>query len=286
MQVFEQINPLRRFLAARRKPGFSVGLVPTMGALHAGHLSMVKRCRQSNDLTIATIFVNPTQFTQAEDLARYPRTLDSDLAQLEAAGCDVVFAPAADEIYPQQPRLSLVFSGLDTHLEGAFRPGHFNGVGLVVAKLFHITEPQRAYFGQKDFQQYLVISQLVQDLSFPIELEVCPTVREPDGLAMSSRNQRLSVHQRQAAASLFGVLQNCCRQLAQGALWQMVYKPALEAITQAGLRPEYLELADRENLAPLVRVEAGTRAVVLVAAYAGDVRLIDNLFCESQVNTP
>jgi pantoate--beta-alanine ligase len=280
MQVFTEIYPLRSYLGAWRKPEFSIGLVPTMGALHEGHLSLIEACKPENDLTIASIFVNPTQFNNADDLAQYPRTVSRDLVLLEAAGCDIVFIPAAEEIYPQAPRLSFQFAGLDDRFEGAYRPGHFNGVGLVVAKLFHIIGPQRAYFGQKDFQQYLVISRLVEDLSFPIEVIACPTVREPDGLAMSSRNQRLNPQQRQAAGALYQALQSCREQLLAGQPWPQVSHHAQDAICRAGLKPEYLALADAENLNPMAGVEAGKPAVVLAAAYAGDVRLIDNLFVQ------
>jgi pantoate--beta-alanine ligase len=277
MQVFTEIKPLRAYFANLREPGFSVGLVPTMGALHAGHLSLVAHARAENRCTVATIFVNPIQFNNPDDLAKYPRTLERDLAQLAAAGCDAVFAPKPEEVYPIEPQLRLHFGELETKLEGAFRPGHFNGVGLVVARLLHIIEPTRAYFGRKDYQQLQVIRQLVRDLAFNTEIVACATVREPDGLAMSSRNQRLSAQERLQAPVLYQALQFCRDSLRAGGAWTIIRSEAAEKIKNAGARLEYLELADAENLQPTDGVDTNNPTVLLVAAYVGAVRLIDNL---------
>lgn len=276
MQVFTEIKPLRAYFANLRNPGFSLGLVPTMGALHAGHLSLVAQAKAQNTAAAATIFVNPIQFNNAEDLAKYPRTLEADLAALETAGCDVVFAPTPAEMYPHAPAMQLHFGDLETTLEGAFRPGHFNGVGLVVAKLLHIIEPTRAYFGQKDYQQLQVISRLVRELAFNVEIVPCATVREADGLAMSSRNQRLQKDERSRAPVLFQALQFCRTALIEGRAWPAIRQQATEKIKTAGARLEYLELADAENLQLTDRVDKRP-TVLLIAAYVGAVRLIDNL---------
>lgn len=276
MQVFKEIKPLRAYFANLRQPGFSLGLVPTMGALHAGHVSLVAQAKAQNTITAATIFVNPVQFNNPEDLATYPRTLDADLTALERTGCDVVFAPEPQEIYPSAPGMQLSFGDLENSLEGAFRPGHFNGVGLVVAKLFHIFEPTRAYFGMKDYQQLQIISRLVRDLAFNVEVVPCATVREGDGLAMSSRNQRLQKEDRAIAPVLFQSLQFCRAALRAGGAWPGIRQQAEEKINSAGARLEYLALAHAENLQPVDRVDANP-AVLLVAAYVGSVRLIDNL---------
>jgi pantoate--beta-alanine ligase len=210
-------------------------------------------------------------------LAKYPRTLEKDLSMLAEVGCEVVFAPEANEIYPVAPQLQLSFGSLETSFEGTFRPGHFNGVGLVVAKLLHITDPTRAYFGLKDYQQLQIIKQLVQDLAFNTEIVACPTVREADGLAMSSRNQRLLAQERAVAPVLYQVLQFCRDALRQGRAWAAIRPQAEERIKTAGARLEYLELAHAQNLVPAEAVDTNNSTVLLVAAYVGTVRLIDNL---------
>ena len=177
-----------------------------MGALHEGHITLIEKAKQENDVVVSSIFVNPAQFNNPDDLARYPRTLEEDCQKLEAAGCDMVFTPPSTKCTPNQPMLRLNFGELETVMEGAFRPGHFNGVGIVVAKLFNIVQADRAYFGQKDLQQVAVIRRLIRDLSFPVELIRCPTVREADGLAMSSRNRNLTPEEREQAPALFQAL--------------------------------------------------------------------------------
>ncbi|GAB2779635.1 pantoate--beta-alanine ligase [Rhabdobacter roseus] len=278
MQLFKVSSDLRVYLAAARRERKTIGFVPTMGALHEGHLSLIEASRRANDLTVCSIFVNPIQFNNPEDLEKYPRTLDNDRALLEAAGCDVVFAPSAAEMYPTPPVLSLGFGALETVMEGTFRPGHFNGVGLVVARLFHLVQPDRAYFGQKDLQQVAVVRRLVQDLAFPIEVVSCPTLREADGLAMSSRNRRLSPEQRGQASLLSEVLQQAKNSFLNGHSVEDVkahLRNRLAAFPNFNL--EYFEIVHAQTLQPVTEEQEPGATALCVAAYLGPVRLIDNL---------
>jgi pantoate--beta-alanine ligase len=249
-----------------------------MGALHAGHISLIERARQENDRTICSIFVNPTQFNNPGDLQQYPRTLEADRLLLEKAGCDAVFAPSNEVMYHQPPRLRLDFGRLEQVMEGQFRPGHFNGVGLVVSKLFHIIKPDQAYFGQKDLQQFLIIRQLVNDLSFDLQLVRCPIVREPDGLAMSSRNRRLDPEQRQIAPHIYRMLTKA-KEMLLGGKPVAAAKMAVQTdfMTQTGVRLEYFEVVDEETLQSVENIREHPQVALCIAAYLGDVRLIDNL---------
>jgi len=275
MQVFKEIKPLKAFL--KDKWNFiSIGLVPTMGALHAGHLSLIKASKEENQLTICSIFVNPTQFNNPIDLEKYPRNLDGDLQLLEQVGCDVVFAPDRSEMYQNASNIKFDFGQLDKILEGEFRPGHFSGVALVVSKLFHIIQPTIAYFGQKDFQQFKVIEKLVDELKFDIQLKRMPVFREADGLAMSSRNMRLNEPERKKALILYESLLTAKNILTQGKSIlhaKDFIKQKWESI--AGIKLDYFELADSENLNPLETVTG--KSVLLIAGFVGEVRLIDNL---------
>lgn len=278
MHLLTTLDALRQYVNDQKRQGHTLGLVPTMGALHAGHLSLVAASRAANARTVASVFVNPIQFNNPDDLARYPRTLEADAAMLDAAGCDAVFAPPAAEMYPRPPALKFDFGFLETVMEGRFRPGHFNGVGVVVAKLFHLVQPDRAYFGQKDLQQCAVVKRLIDDLSFPLELVVCPTEREPDGLAMSSRNRNLTAGERAAAPFLFAELTQAKTALAGGQAVETV-KAAVERhfSENAAFRLEYVEVADPTTLQPLTGPLAGRPAALCVAAFLGKVRLIDNV---------
>jgi len=277
MLRFDTIASLRQHLAGLRA-NQSIGLVPTMGALHEGHLTLIQQARQQTDVVVCSIFVNPVQFNNADDLARYPRTLDADCALLETVGCDIVFAPSADEMYPEAPSLTLNFGELETVMEGAFRPGHFNGVGLVVAKLFNIVQPDKAFFGQKDLQQVAVIRSLIRNLSFPVELVRSPTVRETDGLAMSSRNRNLTLDEREQATTLFAALTLAHDQLVDGQTLAQV-KAAVHAFIDAkpAFRLEYIEIANADTLMPADEVLAPGQTAICIAAHLGKVRLIDNL---------
>jgi len=275
MQVFKEIQPLKAFLKDKWNV-LSIGMVPTMGALHIGHLSLIKASKGENQLTICTIFVNPAQFNNAIDLQKYPRNLDRDLEMLANVQCDVVFAPDIKEMYAQKFTVQFDFGQLDKILEGKFRPGHFSGVALVVSKLFHIVKPSIAYFGQKDFQQFKVIQKLVDELKFDLQLKQMPIFREADGLAMSSRNTRLGEADRKKAIIFYESLLMAKKLLMQGqSIFQVkeVVKQKCESVE--GVKLDYFELADSENLNLLEAVS--DKSVLLIAGFVGEVRLIDNL---------
>lgn len=263
---------------AARAEGRTVGLVPTMGALHEGHVSLIRRARAERDLVIVSVFVNPTQFTDPDDLASYPRDEERDLAIARAEGVDVVFAPSVEEMYPAAaPEVTVDPGPLGERLEGASRPGHFRGVATVVAKLFHAAGPCAAYFGEKDAQQLAVVRRLVRDLSFRVEIVACPTVREADGLAMSSRNARLTAEQREAAGCLFLALTEAA-ELARGGerdAGRLVAAMAREIGATPAVRLDYAAVVDEETFEQVRTIERPARA--LVAAWFGQVRLIDNL---------
>ncbi|GAB3498730.1 pantoate--beta-alanine ligase [Spirosoma knui] len=277
MHQFDSIASLRQHLSPLRS-AHTIALVPTMGALHEGHISLIEAAKRENDLVISSVFVNPVQFNNADDLARYPRTLDDDLKQLETAGCDIVFAPSVDEMYAESPIMKLSFGELETVLEGAFRPGHFNGVGIVVAKLFNIIQPDRAYFGQKDLQQVAVVRRLIRDLSFPVELVRCPTIREADGLAMSSRNRNLLPEEREQAPVLYKALTLAHDLLVEGQSTSQA-KAAVTGYfsTNPNFRLEYVEIVNADTLQPVNEVLAPGQTAICLAAHLGKVRLIDNL---------
>ncbi|HEY5825763.1 MAG TPA: pantoate--beta-alanine ligase [Cyclobacteriaceae bacterium] len=281
MEIFKEIGPLRAYLRSQKKGQSTVGLVPTMGALHTGHLTLIKESKAENDLTVCSIYVNPTQFNNASDLAKYPRLLETDSQLLKEAGCDVLFAPENSEMYASPSELKLDFGQLDKILEGKFRPGHFSGVGLVVSKLFNIVRPDKAYFGQKDFQQFAVISKLNEELLFGISLKAVSIVREADGLAMSSRNLRLNTEERKRAIIFYQSLLHAKKQLLGRKSWIAIedeIKKMCEALSEVKL--EYISLADRKNLNPLNNVTSSNQAVILIAGYVGEVRLIDNILLD------
>ncbi|HEY4311429.1 MAG TPA: pantoate--beta-alanine ligase [Pirellulales bacterium] len=267
---------VRECIAAWRAAGESVGLVPTMGALHAGHLSLVDAAKQECTRVVATVFVNPTQFGPGEDFERYPRNLDADVSLLAPRGVDLVFAPSPREIYRSGHATMVEMSGVAEPLEGKFRPGHFRGVATVVLKLFNIVAPDSAFFGQKDFQQSLVVRHLVDDLDVPVAIRVCPTMRETDGLAMSSRNAYLSADDRSKALVLSRSLAAACELFATGQHDAALIKAAMQRLFDEapGLTLDYLALADCDTLAEVQKATATT--VALIAARLSGVRLIDN----------
>lgn len=258
------------------------GFVPTMGALHKGHLALVERALAENEEVVVSIFVNPTQFNNPADLAAYPRTTEEDLRLLEPLGDLIVFLPSAEEMYATHSLVSLQFGYLETILEGKFRPGHFQGVGEVVSKLFHITQPHRAYFGLKDLQQVAVIQALTSGLDFPIDIVPCATVREENGLAMSSRNQRLSPESRRKASEIYQGLVELAQQVKAGADWEVAKALVWNRwASYKGWQPEYLELVSFPTLTPVQSPwSMGARWSICVAVYVDDVRLIDNLVVE------
>lgn len=279
MQIFREIAPLKAFLVEKRRLEQSIGFVPTMGALHEGHLSLIHTCKTENSVTVCSIFVNPAQFNNPADLQKYPRTPDTDIALMEKVGCDALFFPDTHVMYESESIVRFDFGHLDKVMEGTHRPGHFSGVALVVSKLFHIVEPDRAYFGQKDWQQFSIIRQLVNELKFNINLKSIPTLREPDGLAMSSRNMRLTSDQRKKAGLLYKSLTQASAMLKKGSAIDEVKITVQRMLEQnPEIKLEYFEVADSENLKLLNRVEESATPILCIAAFVGEVRLIDNMF--------
>ena len=277
MQIITAIMGMRPLADTLRREGKRIGFVPTMGFLHEGHLALMRRARQENDIVVASIFVNPVQFGPNEDLDRYPRDAEGDRAKCVTAGVDILFMPTASEMYPEKPSVFVTVEGISDILEGAIRPGHFRGVATVVAKLFNIVKPHKAYFGQKDFQQCTVIKRMVIGLDLDVEVIVLPTVRETDGLAMSSRNSYLDPGQRQKATCLFRALRLGEELVKNGVREPETIKQKMRAILvqEKGVEIDYVEVADPDRLAPLERLEG--RMVLLLAVRLGGIRLIDNL---------
>ena len=256
----------------------SIGLVPTMGALHEGHASLVRRAVAENDMTIATIFVNPTQFGPNEDFSRYPRTLEADCALLESLGVDMVFVPEAKDIYPEKSYISFSITELDQKLCGASRPGHFNGVLQVVSILFHITQPTRAYFGEKDYQQLLLIRRMVQELHFPIEIVGCPIVREADGLALSSRNRYLSDEERGQALFLYNTLIAIKNRKTELKTIEAVQEFIQQSLNDYPIvRLDYAKVLHAHNLVSISELSPENHPRAFIAAFLGKTRLIDNM---------
>jgi pantoate--beta-alanine ligase len=276
MRVVQTVRELRAWSRETRKAGLAVGLVPTMGALHAGHISLVRAAKASCGVVAASIFVNPTQFGPNEDFALYPRTFDADCALLEAEGVDVVFAPSAEEMYSSGASTFVEVAGLSGRLDGKSRPGHFRGVATVVAKLFIAAEPDRAFFGQKDAAQVAVLRRMITDLGLPVELVVCPIVREPDGLALSSRNRYLSTEERRQALVLNRALRAARTLVETGEKNCGVLVEAAGRVISAepAVRVDYVAAVNWATLEPVEIAEPGT--LFAVAAYVGTTRLIDN----------
>jgi pantoate--beta-alanine ligase len=277
VDAVETSAELRAALEAARAAGAGVGFVPTMGALHAGHRSLLAAARRETGYLVASVFVNPLQFGPTEDLATYPRDRDGDLAVLAAEGADLAFLPSEREMWPAEPQVRLRVGVLGERLEGARRPGHLDGVATVVAKLLHLVGPARAYFGQKDAQQLAVIRRMVADLAFPNEIVACPTVREPDGLAVSSRNAYLSAEERARATVLYRSLEAGRTWFAAGERDPAAIEMAAEELLRGepGVEPEYVALVEPGGFEPVEHAEAGQ--VLAVAARVGRTRLIDNV---------
>ena len=283
MQTYAEIAPLRARLTERRAQRERIGLVPTMGALHDGHRALIERSLRDNDHTVCSIYVNPTQFNNPDDLLRYPRTLEEDTTLLRALGCNSLFCPTDAVMYPEGliDGVRIDFGSLERVLEGAYRPGHFNGVGAAVSKLFHVVQPDRAYFGQKDLQQFAIIRKLVSDLLFPVQLVQVPSVRTPEGLALSSRNRLLSAEQQQVALRLYQSLTLARTALTNGLSVVSAQQTAVRHVTEATeIRLEYLETVDADTFAPVTDLAQHRQVAVCVAAYVGAVRLIDNVLIE------
>ncbi|MDY9918435.1 MAG: pantoate--beta-alanine ligase [Proteiniphilum sp.] len=277
MRVIHTIAELKELLQQYRQKGKTIGFVPTMGALHKGHITLVERCAAENDICVVSIFVNPTQFNNQEDLRLYPRTPEEDYELLRSTGADVVFAPSVEEIYPGPDIRIFDFGLLDKVMEGAFRPGHFNGVAQVVSKLFAFVEPHKAYFGEKDFQQLAIVREMVKQQELPVEIVGVPTVREQNGLAMSSRNQRLSVEQREHASEIHRIMRESTLLTEEQSPDQIIHFVTGSINNVPDLRVEYFGIVDGDSLQPVSTWQDSGNIVGAIAVYCGDVRLIDNI---------
>ncbi|MCE5227562.1 MAG: pantoate--beta-alanine ligase [Porphyromonadaceae bacterium] len=277
MKIVNSIKELRLQLDEDKQKGKKVGLVPTMGALHAGHISLVKRCVAENDVCVVSIFVNPTQFNNPNDLLTYPRTLDEDCQLLESSGCTYVFAPSVEEMYPEPDNRVFDFGTVAQVMEGARRPGHFNGVAQIVSKLFYAVKPHVSYFGEKDFQQIAVIRAMVKQLEIPVEIVDCPIQRESDGLALSSRNTRLTPEQRQKAPVIARTLKESITFVPEKSVQQVIDYVVSTLNNVPDMSVEYFEIVDGNTLESISNWSDTTYPVGCITVYCGEVRLIDNV---------
>lgn len=278
MKIIRTVKELKEAVSALKSEGKSVGLVPTMGALHDGHISLVERARTGNDAVVVSVFVNPTQFNNPDDLRTYPRTEDADCHRLEKAGVDIAFIPSVEEMYPEPDTRVFDLGPVAAVMEGAMRPGHFNGVAQVVSRLFAMVNPDRAYFGEKDFQQIAVIRRMVELEKFPIEIVACPIKRESDGLALSSRNVRLSAHQREVAPNIHRVMEESLAYKTSGASLKDVKRRVIDEINAyPEMEVEYYEIVNAADMQSVAEWSDCDEAVGCITVYLGDVRLIDNI---------
>lgn len=276
MKIFTKIAETQLYLQ-QLKPSRSIGFVPTMGALHEGHLQLLRRSKKENEICVCSIFVNPIQFNNPVDLKKYPRTLETDIEKLKSIDCDVLFAPEVKEMYPEKNTRIYEFGMLDKVMEGKFRPGHFNGVAVVVKRLFDIIDPHKAYFGEKDFQQLAIINAMVKQEKINIEIVPCSIVREKDGLAMSSRNVRLNHEERKVAPVIHQTLKDVKEKIYTQDINELC-KWAVSTLNQApGMEVEYFEIVDTESLQTVADIKETAHTIACVAAYLGKVRLIDNM---------
>ena len=277
MKIVNNIKDLKGYLAEEKQNNKQIGFVPTMGALHEGHLSLVKRCVEENDVCVVSIFVNPTQFNDKHDLETYPRTLDKDCALLEPSGCKYVFAPSVEEMYPEPDTRTFDFGTVSAVMEGARRPGHFNGVAQIVSKLFYAVEPDNAYFGEKDFQQIAVIRAMVNQLNIPVKINACPILREADGLALSSRNVRLTPEQRQKAPLIARTLKESTNFAPEKSVQEVIDYVVNTINADPVMRVEYYEIVDGNTMESIQSWSDTTYPVGCITVYCGEVRLIDNI---------
>ena len=277
MEVFNFIVDIQRFVEEKHKLGLKVGFVPTMGALHEGHLSLINRAKNDNDIVVSSVFVNPIQFNNPTDLEKYPRTPELDIEKLKNAGCDAVFMPSVEEMYPEKVEDHYDFGDLERVMEGACRPGHFNGVAIVVRKLFEIVNPDKAYFGEKDFQQLAIIKKMVGNLNMGLEIVPCPIIRENDGLAMSSRNVRLNEEERAIAPKIFATLNDAVSKKDSMSPAEMREYALAKYAEIKEFDVEYVEITDEINLQSINNWDECEHARIFVALQLGPVRLIDNV---------
>jgi pantoate--beta-alanine ligase len=286
MILFKRSKDLRNYLDSQRKQGQKTGFVPTMGALHGGHISLINAAKKVDDLCISSIFINPTQFNDPADFKKYPTTLEKDIAHLEAAGCDVLFLPSVEEIYPRgtNNKIHYDLGSLETVLEGHYRPGHFQGVCMVVHRLLEIIRPDSLYIGQKDYQQCMVIKKLIELIGLKelIQVNISPTLREPDGLAMSSRNMRLSNEERKNAVSIYQTLCFVKEDLKKGDLAELK-KQAEGRLNEKGFKVDYVEITDASTLQIVNHWDGKQKLVALAAAFLNQVRLIDNVLVNGEL---
>ncbi len=275
MLIISKITELVEILAPKKQQKATIGFVPTMGALHEGHLSLIRISKQQTDITICSIFVNPTQFNNASDLTLYPRTPEADIKLLESAGCDILYMPDVKDVYPENDSRQFDFGYLDTILEGAHRPGHFNGVGQVVSILLEGIKPDKAFFGSKDYQQVMVVKNLVKQLHLPVEIVACPILREPDGLAMSSRNIRLSKEERKTATLVPFIMQQAIKIIHKNGVKEAKSYVSQEC-TNNNMKLDYYEVCDADTLEPVEDINSHRKAISLIAVFVGNIRLIDN----------
>jgi pantoate--beta-alanine ligase len=277
MLIFTEIKSLQQKIKSL-KNGTTIGFVPTMGALHEGHLSLVEKAKKENDIVVVSIFVNPTQFDNADDLINYPKTIEKDLSLLKSFNCDIVFTPTPEEIYANDIQSqSFDFDGLEFQMEGKFRAGHFNGVGTIVERLLEIVKPYKAYFGEKDFQQIQIIRKMVEKRNLPVQIIACPIHREKDGLAMSSRNMRLTKELRTAAPFIYETLKKAKAEFGTKNASEVIKWVENEFKNHPILRLEYVEIADEDTLLPVETKNPTKKYRAFVAVFAGNVRLIDNI---------
>ncbi len=278
MEIISTISNLRKVVSEAKAEGKVIGLVPTMGALHAGHRSLVERARKESDFVVVSIFVNPTQFNNANDLQTYPRTVEADCQMLTEAGVDVAFVPSIEEVYPEEDTRIFDLGPVAEVMEGAMRPGHFNGVAQIVSKLFDFVSPDKAYFGEKDYQQIAVIRKMVELEGFNLEIVPCPIKREDDGLAMSSRNVRLSAEQRAKAPNIHRILAESIEKAKNGISIATIKQDVIDQINAIdGMEVEYYEIVDADTLQPVANQNDARALVGCVTVWMGDVRLIDNI---------
>ena len=277
MKIYKTTKGLENALRVLRAESKTIGLVPTMGALHAGHLSLVERCVAENDVCVVSVFVNPTQFNNHTDLEKYPRTLEADAALLAGAKCSILFAPSVKQIYPKPDTRVFDFGQLDKVMEGVHRPGHFNGVGQVVSRLFDIVKPGKAYFGEKDYQQLAIIRKMVKDYKYPIEIVGCPIVREKDGMALSSRNMRLSKDERKRAVRISQTLFKSVEMAATKSLEEVKQWVIDEINKDSILNVEYYDIVNSETMQSVKSWKDADKITGCITVYCGEVRLIDNI---------
>lgn len=278
MKIFTRKSELKEFLSTQKNDKKSIGFIPTMGALHQGHLSLIKKAKKKNDIAVVSVFVNPTQFDNKEDLAKYPKTYNNDVALLESVNCDVLFFPSVEEIYAENVTSEeFDFDGLEHQMEGRFRDGHFDGVGTIVKTLFEIVEPDTAYFGKKDFQQLQIIKKLVEKYNLPVKIKGRPIFREDDGLAMSSRNTRLTKEHREAAPFIYKTLKKAKKKFGAKSPEDLTKWVEKQFKKHPLLELEYFTIADEKTLQTVTEIKENMKYRAFIAVFAGDIRLIDNI---------